>query len=162
MNMRSLACIVVVAGIWIGCHDPQPAAGETTMDASSEVEATDGWVRTSTWPSGQVRREVLLDARDSVEVRMFHENGVLDRVARYEAGQKTGVWQAFYPDGTKWAEHQYEAGVQIGPYTTWHPNGQVAIEGHYNAEGQPTGTWLFFDSLGNVQREVAGKSLPLR
>lgn len=147
----------------IGCQASGPAP-ETVQEATTprpEV-VKDGWVQTAAWPSGQVRREVLLTKGDSVEVRMFHENGVVDRIARYRKGQKVGVWQAFYRDGAKWAEHQYEAGVQVGPYRTWHPNGQVAIEGHYSDEGQPTGNWLFFDSLGNVQREVAGESLPLR
>ena len=152
----------VWAVVLLGCQ-----VGGTDADKQLEVaeprgEIKDGWVQTAAWPTGQVRRQVLLEKGDSVEVRMFHENGVVDRIGRYRGGEKVGVWQAFYPDGAKWAEHQYEAGVQIGPYTTWHPNGQVAIEGHYNAEGQPTGTWLFFDSLGNVQREVAGESLPLR
>ncbi len=158
---RLLAISAAVGLLLARCGAPHEEPAKDTENPTT-TPANDGWVRTAVWPSGQPKREVLLARGDSVEVRVFHENGAVDRIGRYRRGVKTGVWQAFYPDGHKWSEHVYEAGVQTGAYRTWHPNGQLAIEGHYSSEGQPTGVWLFFDSLGNVQREVAGESLPLR
>lgn len=117
-------------------------------------------VVTATWPSGEVKREADVAQGDTLAVRVYHENGQLDRVEAYDAeGRKSGVWQAFYPDGKPWSEHRYREGVQIGAYRTWHPNGALYIDGLYGDDGRPTGTWRFLAPDGSVMREIEGATI---
>lgn len=117
-------------------------------------------VVTAKWPSGEVKREADVANGDTLAVRVYHENGQVDRVEAYDAeGRKSGVWQAFYPDGKPWSEHHYREGVQIGAYRTWHPSGALYIDGAYGDDGTPTGTWRFFAPDGSVLREIAGAAI---
>ena len=87
-----------------------------------------------TWPDGSPRTAYVVLEGDTVGFRAWHENGQLDREGGLKDGQRDGKWQAFYDDGTPWAEHEYAAGVQIGAYRTWYPNGTPNIEGQYDAD----------------------------
>ena len=134
------------------------AAG-CTADVQTKLVQQDDWVVTQRWDHGTIRRQVKVENGDSVEVRMFHEEGGLDRVGRYKDGEKHGVWQAFYPDGTLWSEHLYEAGTQTGTYRTFHPNGKPSIVGEYNAAGEPVGIWRFYGADGALVREIPGAEI---
>jgi antitoxin component YwqK of YwqJK toxin-antitoxin module len=113
-----------------------------------------------TWPDGSPRTAYVVLEGDTVGFRAWHENGQLDREGGLKDGQRDGKWQAFYDDGTPWAEHEYAAGVQIGAYRTWYPNGTPNIEGQYDATGKPTGEWQFYDPQGRVAQRMPADSLP--
>ncbi len=116
-------------------------------------------VITSTWPDGTAKREVTIAHGDSTAVRAFYQNGTVEKTGFYDAGQKTGTWSAFYEEGLPWSEHHYDQDMQVGLYRTWHPNGQLFIEGSYNDEGAPSGTWTFKNEQGNIMRSIEGEAL---
>ena len=116
-------------------------------------------VVTAQWSDGTTHREVDVAAGDSIAVRMYHENGSLEKTGHYQNGLKHDAWRSFYPDGTPWSEHHYEKGIQIGDYKTWHPNGQQFISGSYDDQGQPNGEWGFQSAEGELMRRVRGDSL---
>lgn len=114
---------------------------------------------TSAWPDGSAKRQVTIEAGDSIAVRTFYQNGVLEKTGFYDAGQKTGTWSAYYENGLPWSEHHYYKDSQVGLYRTWHPNGQLFIEGSYTDAGAPSGTWTFKDDQGKTIRSIAGEAL---
>jgi antitoxin component YwqK of YwqJK toxin-antitoxin module len=117
-------------------------------------------VVTAKWPSGAVKREADVVSGDTLAVRVYHENGQVDRVEAYDTeGRKSGIWQAFYPDGKPWSEHHYREGVQIGAYRTFHPNGALYIDGSYGEDGTPSGTWRFYSADSTLLRTIDGAAI---
>lgn len=62
-------------------------------------------------------------------------------------GERNGVWQAWYQDGTIWSEGEFSNGLQHGYRKVYHPNGQLRYEGNYESD-KPSGEWIFYNDSG--------------
>lgn len=71
----------------------------------------------------------------------------------YKNGEREGLWQAWYTDGTIWSEGEYKNGIENGIRKTYHPNGQVFYEGTMD-NGERAGSWKFFKENGELEKEV--------
>lgn len=47
-------------------------------------------------------------------------------IKSYKNGKRNGLWQTFFPDGTKAYECRWEMNTPVDTVFTWHPNGKVA------------------------------------
>ena len=141
--IRPALCCLICVGFLTSCQTP----------------IQKNTVITAQWPNGTPHREVDVESGDSIAIRLYHENGSLEKSGHYQNGLKHDAWWSFYPDGTPWSEHHYDMGVQVGDYKTWHPNGQQFISGSYDARGQPNGEWGFRSAEGELIRQVLGDSL---
>ena len=99
----------------------------------------------------------------------YHADGTLALVRHFEHGEPTGLWRAWYADGTLRMEVDYNASESISSW--WHPGGVLASRGparwgarwgvweHHRADGTLAsrgtyangvrhGMWTYFDERG--------------
>lgn len=103
--------------------------------------------------------------------KYWHENGTLTAEEHYDiSGNRTGVWKTWNLDGTVATEINFTTGLatyyhtngakaeegginnqmqQTGAWKGWHANGQLNYTGTFDANGNKTGVWNFYDSSGN-------------
>ncbi len=83
----------------------------------------------------------------------YYENNNEFMGGRMENGKRVGAWKAFFKNGTVQTEAFYVNGKPDGDYKIYHDNGQLLYLQHYT-HGVCSGKWLFFDTIGEVTREV--------
>ena len=79
----------------------------------------------------------------------FYSNMALRSRGDIVEGQREGLWQYFFADGTLQAEATFVAGKEDGPYRVYRENGVPYYIGQYK-EGVRTGTWEVYDPEGNL------------
>lgn len=80
----------------------------------------------------------------------FHDKNMIRRSDGYSLDNlRTGIWNAFFPDGTVQSEGNYVNGLEEGPYKVFYDNGRPYYIGQYHL-GKPVGTWEFYDPEGNL------------
>ena len=62
-------------------------------------------------------------------------------------GQRDGLWEAFYEDGTSWSIGNYSSGKETGDKKVWYPNGKLRYQGLMRNDSL-VGKWQFWDSKG--------------
>jgi len=70
---------------------------------------------------------------DAVKVmeKVYHPNGKLDYVGRFEDGKEQGEWNYYYEDGTrKYTEH-WDKGLEEGVQIEYAPDGQIYLEKYF-------------------------------
>ena len=72
--------------------------------------------------------------------------------ARYANDRREGLWEAWYPDGTRAHSQEYRGGEQHGIAKEWYPNGQLRFEEHY-ADGERHGPAVAYYENGQKQSE---------
>ena len=94
------------------------------------------------------------DGKDQVVKEIvFYENKNKKMEGEYSDEKRSGTWTAWYEDGKVWSEGAYVDGKRNGPGIVYHPNGRKYIESVY-ANDEKTGKWRFYDTAGNVIKEV--------
>lgn len=110
-----------------------PSEGATALDCpegtTSESEDHSGW--RDAWCEKDGRRHGPFLSRWRAE------DGVRKRGA-YREGVRVGLWETFWPDGTKRGRAEFRMGEVSGIQTLWHPNGQVLASGRI-VDGRPDG-----------------------
>ncbi len=89
----------------------------------------------SKYPTGKPEVVLYLKGKgeEAVKVmeKVYHPNGKLDYVGRFEDGKEQGEWNYFYEDGTrKYTEH-WDKGLEDGVQLEYAPDGQVYLEKYY-------------------------------
>ncbi|MBS1568259.1 MAG: hypothetical protein JST45_02345 [Bacteroidetes bacterium] len=68
---------------------------------------------------------------EKVMEKVYHPNGKLDYVGRFQDGKEQGEWNYFYEDGTrKYTEH-WDKGLEEGVQIEYAPDGQVYLEKYF-------------------------------
>jgi len=115
------------------------------------------WATMSTYPDGQIKieQEFYMEGEDSIFVfqRIYGIKGVVQLAGALENGERHGIWQSFYPDGTSWSKTEFDKGIFEGETTTWYKNGIVRYTGFYK-NGKEDGEWRWYDSTGTFIRKV--------
>lgn len=105
--------------------------------------------------SPKVVRTVELEGTDSIPVfeRVYHSNGSISMEgALNSAGERSGKWKAYYPDGTLWSEGEFKKGKRHGGSNVYHQNGQLRSSGQYK-DGKQSGSWKFWNEQGKLIEE---------
>lgn len=89
----------------------------------------------SKFPNGKPEVVLYLQGKGEAAVKVmekvYHENGKLDYVGRFQDGKEQGEWNYFYEDGTrKYTEH-WDKGLEDGVQIEYAPDGQVYLEKYY-------------------------------
>ncbi len=79
-------------------------------------------------------------------------------VGEMKAGQRTGPWTSYFPEGNVRSTSTYVDGSEEGATQVFHPNGKPYYTGTY-AHGKPVGDWVFFDPTGKELKHVIYDSL---
>lgn len=78
----------------------------------------------------------------------LHENGAVKITGKLNPkGQRIGLWESFYEDGTPWSIGTFENDIENGVKKTWYPNGKLRYEGVIE-NGEPVGDWVFWTEKG--------------
>ncbi|MBK7174631.1 MAG: hypothetical protein IPH84_15700 [Bacteroidales bacterium] len=95
-----------------------------------------------------------VDGKDQlVKEVVFYENKNRKMEGSYSGEKRSGTWTAWYENGKVWSEGSYLDGKRNGPGMVYHENGKKYIESVY-ANDEKTGKWRFYDTAGNVIKEV--------
>jgi antitoxin component YwqK of YwqJK toxin-antitoxin module len=89
----------------------------------------------SKYPNGKPEVVLYLKGKGEQAVKVmekvYHPNGNLDYVGRFQDGKEQGEWNYFYEDGTrKYTEH-WNQGLEDGVQIEYSPDGQVYLEKYY-------------------------------
>ncbi|PLX19697.1 MAG: hypothetical protein C0599_10430 [Salinivirgaceae bacterium] len=107
------------------------------------------------YPTGQDRFVLYYDGEPSketwVKAELFHENGQLMTVKRYEKGIQNGWTESYYDNGAPMAKVMYKDGRKIGHYWKKHRNGKISYTGDYK-EDRRNGDWIKLDENGDTIR----------
>lgn len=103
----------------------------------------DGSPATIFYYDGEQKQELL------VRAEMFHANGQMKTIKRYDDGKQNGYAESWYEDGTPWSKMMYKDGKMIGDYFNNHPNGRVKLKGRYE-KGLKYGDWIQFSESGDT------------
>lgn len=95
-------------------------------------------------------------AQDGPQVIHMDDGGRME--GDLKAGQRTGPWTSYFPNGTVRSRSTYVEGVEEGATEVYHPNGKPYYTGAYR-HGQPTGQWVFYDLAGSELNRVVYDSL---
>lgn len=91
-------------------------------------------------------KEIISDTMRSY----FDREGNLERYTKYSDSASIH----YYPTGQKRAVFPFRRnGGMNGLVQEWYPNGQLKVQGLYE-NGEQVGTWVKFDSLGNVEEKI--------
>lgn len=71
------------------------------------------------------------DLQDGEWIYYRQDNGKVGNNGKFEKGEKTGHWDWFYADGSKWKEGNYEHNKKVGTWTFYYENGQKEHEGNF-------------------------------
>ncbi len=97
-------------------------------------------------PVTQHLRQIISDTLTSY----FGSDGRMS----YYAYRTDTAWVSFYPDGKpRYFLPVARTGNFNGPVKRWYRNGQLRAEGTYT-NGEESGMWTEYDSLGNILQEV--------
>ena len=104
------------------------------------------------YPSGYKQREgqFLRDAKHG-EWKYYSEKGVLDSIIVYSQGNREGISQT-YSEGKLFKKMEYLHNLPNGVYEEYFPEGTKKTEGTYN-KGKKQGTWKYFNPQGAVLKE---------
>jgi antitoxin component YwqK of YwqJK toxin-antitoxin module len=84
-----------------------------------------------------------------MEVVDYHDNGTVSKQGISIDGQRSGLWQSYYPSGLKWSETTFRNGVKEGTTVTYFSNGMMRYSGFFHDDHR-SGKWVFYDTLGVV------------
>ncbi len=79
----------------------------------------------------------------------WDDKGNLLSIGANKEGRRSGLFTAFYADGSKHREGSYRAGNQHGPQKTWWPNGQLFLDEKY-VDGRADGEQIAYAQDGKV------------
>jgi antitoxin component YwqK of YwqJK toxin-antitoxin module len=130
-------------------------AGGKLVDRTELVAGTGRWFAHDT--SGRKLAEGALtdNKKTGVWGELAEDNTGWDTGA-YHGGVATGVWQQLAsPGGPKLAEGSYAAGQRSGAWTFWRPDGTLRARGGFRA-GRPDGAWTIFDDDGKTPAQTLG------
>lgn len=68
-------------------------------------------------------------------------------------GERNGLWEAFYEDGTNWSIGNYQNGKETGQKKVWYPNGKLRYQGLMKND-DPIGKWEFWDPTGKLSEKI--------
>lgn len=90
------------------------------------------------------------------------QGDVLLQTGQYEDNKPTGLWKAYYNDGSVMLEHTVDENLnRHGKFTRLHPNGKKRTVGQYD-HGKEVGQWQFFSPEGTMLVEGSyDKVLPV-
>ena len=137
--------------------------GEEVIDAP-EIARLD--VITEYYESGVISRVITLKNGVAEGVsREYAEDGSIERAVIYvggnivaegimdEEGNKEGLWEEFYLDGSLRAKGSYLNNRKTGEWVYYHENGILEQTGLYDTEGKPVGKWVWYYDNENLWRE---------
>ncbi len=84
---------------------------------------------------------------------LLYSNGVIKAKGDIKDGKKSGLWESFYEDGTRWSSTYYTAGKPNGYSITYFKNGTVQYKGEYK-NGERTGHWEFYLEDGSLEKSI--------
>ncbi|MFM7023862.1 MAG: toxin-antitoxin system YwqK family antitoxin [Flavobacteriales bacterium] len=104
------------------------------------------------YPAGRIQREghFYKNAKHG-EWKYFSEKGELDSIIIFNEGNREGISQT-YSGGKLSKKMEYLHGVLNGVYEEYYPDGSKMVQGTYN-KGKKQGTWKYFNQQGAVLRE---------
>ncbi len=104
------------------------------------------------YPSGKIQREGhFLKTTKHGEWKYFNEKGSLDSIIVFVEGNREGISQT-YSDGKLFKKMEYLHDRLNGVYEEYYPDGTKQTEGSYN-KGKKQGTWKYFSPQGAVLKE---------
>jgi len=83
----------------------------------------------------------------------FFPDGKLERSMNYVNGKLDGEFKAYHSNGKLKSEGKYAAGVAIGDWKYYYSNGQLEQVNIFDAKGDPSGKWTFFNRKGVLTEE---------
>jgi uncharacterized protein len=97
--------------------------------------------------------------------REYNEQGEIEKAVIYaagnivgqgimdEEGNKEGLWEEYYLDGSLRARGNYLNNKKTGEWVYYHENGELEQKGTYDEQGRPVGKWVWYYDNGNLWRE---------
>lgn len=114
------------------------------------------WKTIQYYPTGEalVSQEYYIENDDTVYFyqKVLYKDGAIQMEGNLLDGKREGLWKAYFPDGSIWSETSFKAGVTDGPTLANYKNGQLRYKGEYS-DGQLTGEWVWYDSLGGLNEK---------
>jgi antitoxin component YwqK of YwqJK toxin-antitoxin module len=77
---------------------------------------------------------------------------IIPRAALQKDGNKDGVWEEYYSNGSIKMHGTYNMNDKTGPFQGFYESGSLLVMGQY-IEGHQDGVWTFFDEDGTVSRK---------
>lgn len=83
-----------------------------------------------------------------------HMDGSLRSIRNYNNGLDDGKWIFYYDNGEVEVEGVFSKNKRIGEWKYYYKNGNIKYLQIYSTAGNRSGTWIDYDSLGNVIRKI--------
>lgn len=93
------------------------------------------------------------DKEVKVQEKQLYENGKVKMEGELKNGKRTGIWKAYFEDGTLWSEGKFIDGERNGYGLNYYPNGKLRMEGDYKNDKQ-SGKWKYYNEQGVLIEEV--------
>ena len=81
-------------------------------------------------------------------------DGSLRSIRNYNNGLDDGKWIFYYDNGEVEVEGVFSKNKRIGEWKYYYKNGNIKYLQIYSTAGNRTGTWIDYDTLGNVIRKI--------
>ena len=140
--MKKLLIIIALALVAVACQD----------NKVRHVQKVDCYYIESGLPWEIHYYDVVGTDSTWVEVKMFHENGVLELEGKIVNNQREGEFRGYFPTGELMSVGSYVNGKREGKGKLYYDNGQVFVENEY-CNDEPCGTWRMYDEYGNLLKE---------
>lgn len=79
------------------------------------------------------------------DVKIFSEEGVLEKTIPYKFGRNTGAEITYYPNKKKHTETKLLDGQKSGRYYEYYENGKVKVKGNHLYDVRQ-GNWEYYDT----------------
>ena len=83
-----------------------------------------------------------------------HLNNTIKSIQNYKNGLDHGEWTFYHENGNIEVKGLFKENKKVGEWKYYYKNGNMKNLQIFNENGNRTGTWIDFDSLGNVIRKV--------
>jgi antitoxin component YwqK of YwqJK toxin-antitoxin module len=84
---------------------------------------------------------------------LLYPSGIIKAKGTLKNGEKQGLWESFFEDGTRWSSTYYNSGKPNGYSITYYKNGTVQYKGEYK-NGERTGHWEFYLEDGTLDKSL--------
>ena len=95
--------------------------------------------------------------------RSYRFNGKLEEDGNMDAGESTGHWTYYFPNGQMKREGRYRVETlgkayrmsePIGTWRHWHENGKLRLIQEYTDDSRRTGLWIYYHDNGQIQSQL--------
>jgi antitoxin component YwqK of YwqJK toxin-antitoxin module len=110
------------------------------------------WQFYSEYDGSKLSEESYKKGKKEGVAKTFYPGKGLAEVVNWRDGLREGPWIQYYTDGTVKMKANNHSDKKHGVMEVFSEKGTLIISGKY-AEGDPDGTWLFYDEKGKIEKK---------